>query len=386
MDDTEDDARYPPKPRRAPLSSSSSRSFHRPKPQLRDPPYPTSQFRRPFAADLDPRSDDDDDDDPNGLDPGRGDEDDEVEPVDRYRKIHREHDDDDDDDDDEEEEGEEEDEDVEDGRDSPDSRGKRRRIDRYALGFEFAPRVTPAAPAAPAPSPAPAPAAAAAAPAPASASTPAPARGSPATDWSEESTLALLEAWGDRFVQNERKSIRAEEWSEVARKVAQAGRVPWSESQCRNRVDTLKKKYKKEKARLVDPNARSSSSSWIYFKKMDELMSPPSPPPPPPPPAPSRQHQPPPQQQMPQLPIGIYEKMEHSKRQQMAELERMRKDFQRELEVQKRQILERAQAEIAKIREEEGEEDEDTERTEDDDDNDEDGIDASAENLRIECG
>ncbi|OAY84872.1 Trihelix transcription factor ASIL2 [Ananas comosus] len=77
----------------------------------------------------------------------------------------------------------------------------------------------------------------------------------------------------------------------------------------------------------------------------------------------------------------IYEKMEHSKRQQMAELERMRKDFQRELEVQKRQILERAQAEIAKIREEEGEEDEDTERTEDDDDNDEDGIDASAENL-----
>lgn len=47
----------------------------------------------------------------------------------------------------------------------------------------------------------------------------------------------------------------------------------------------------------------------------------------------------------------IYEKIEGRKRQQMMELEQMRQDFQRELELQKKQILERAQAEIAKIRE-----------------------------------
>ncbi|KAL9995920.1 putative trihelix transcription factor ASIL1/2 [Helianthus debilis subsp. tardiflorus] len=47
----------------------------------------------------------------------------------------------------------------------------------------------------------------------------------------------------------------------------------------------------------------------------------------------------------------IYEKIEGRKRQQMLELEKMRMDFQRELELQKKQILERAQAEIAKIRE-----------------------------------
>ncbi|PIN00398.1 hypothetical protein CDL12_27098 [Handroanthus impetiginosus] len=46
----------------------------------------------------------------------------------------------------------------------------------------------------------------------------------------------------------------------------------------------------------------------------------------------------------------IYEKMERSKRQQMVELEKMRMDFHRDLELQKRQILERAQAEIEKIR------------------------------------
>jgi len=47
----------------------------------------------------------------------------------------------------------------------------------------------------------------------------------------------------------------------------------------------------------------------------------------------------------------IYEKIENSKRQQMMELEKMRLDFNRELELQKKQILERAQAEIAKIQE-----------------------------------
>ena len=42
----------------------------------------------------------------------------------------------------------------------------------------------------------------------------------------------------------------------------------------------------------------------------------------------------------------IYEKIENSKRQQMVELEKMRKDFHKELERQKRQILENLQCEI----------------------------------------
>ncbi|KAK8581231.1 hypothetical protein V6N12_071465 [Hibiscus sabdariffa] len=45
----------------------------------------------------------------------------------------------------------------------------------------------------------------------------------------------------------------------------------------------------------------------------------------------------------------IYEKIENSKRQQMLELEKMRMDIHRELEMQKREIMESAQAEIAKI-------------------------------------
>ncbi|KAL0463886.1 UNVERIFIED_CONTAM: hypothetical protein Slati_0276200 [Sesamum latifolium] len=45
----------------------------------------------------------------------------------------------------------------------------------------------------------------------------------------------------------------------------------------------------------------------------------------------------------------IYEKIETSKRKQMLELEKMRMDFHRDLELQKRQILERGQAEIVRF-------------------------------------
>uniref|UniRef100_J3L3J2 Uncharacterized protein n=2 Tax=Oryza brachyantha TaxID=4533 RepID=J3L3J2_ORYBR len=51
-----------------------------------------------------------------------------------------------------------------------------------------------------------------------------------------------------------------------------------------------------------------------------------------------------------------YERVESSKRQHMAEVERMRKDLQRDLEVRRREILEKAQAEIARLSEEDGDE------------------------------
>lgn len=58
----------------------------------------------------------------------------------------------------------------------------------------------------------------------------------------------------------------------------------------------------------------------------------------------------------------VYERVESSKRQHMAELKRMRRDMQRDLEVKWREILERAQIEIASL-----EEDNDTEEEGDDD-------------------
>lgn len=275
---------------------------------------------------------------------------------------------------------------------------KKRKLKSLLSSYEFAPRVP--APSAAAPPPPPPPA-------------PKPAFGgrNSVADWSEHETFILLDAWGDKFLQHGRKSLRSEEWQEVAEKVSQESKIDRTDSQCRNRLDTLKKKYKKEKAKFSE--CGSFISKWVYFKKMDTLMC-------------SQPQQsglscgvdsgeyvfmnprdylnrangldemrdspansesaegeeedeeeededeeedseglPPRKRKTGKKENGIsfklladsiqkfsdiYEKIENSKRQQMLELEKMRMDFHRDLELQKRQILERAQAEIAKIR------------------------------------
>ncbi|GKD08466.1 hypothetical protein Tco_1188151, partial [Tanacetum coccineum] len=75
---------------------------------------------------------------------------------------------------------------------------KKRKLKSLLLSYELAPRVPPV--------------------------TPAPTSGrkysyggrNTLTDWTEHETFVLLEAWGDRFLQCGRKSLRSEEWQEVA--------------------------------------------------------------------------------------------------------------------------------------------------------------------------
>ncbi|KAF2303892.1 hypothetical protein GH714_024144 [Hevea brasiliensis] len=203
-------------------------------------------------------------------------------------------------------------------------------------------------------------------------------------------------------------SLRSDDWVEVAEKVSESSKIKRTEAQCKLMMDVLKRKYKKEKAKGVN------NSKWAYFRKMDMLMkqefgggsgfslacgvdsgefvfmdthvyldrangndemrdSP----------CESEDEE---EEEKGERGGGnegvkglkvladsvqkfgeIYEKIESSKREQMMELERMRVEFQRELELQKKQILERAQAEIAKIREGDDDE-EDVEDTDDEDD------------------
>ncbi|XP_059634976.1 trihelix transcription factor ENAP1 [Cornus florida] len=344
MDDTEDDARYPPQRYSVNHHSaydSSIRSRH----PNRNPSYPVNNnnYR-------------DEDDNIEYEDDGADEEDDEEN-----------HESDDQDEDDEEEE--------DDGRIG---HQKKRRLDNLVSNYEFAPRV---------------------APKPSST-----ARNSPA-EWTEHATFVLLEAWGDRFLELGRKSLRSEDWFEVAEKVSEASKVERTEAQCRNRLDTLKKKYRKEKAKMEEMGG--NASKWAFFKKMDMLLNSPrqqcglacgvdsgeyvfmnprvylnrsngldemrdSP-------GESESSGDDDSDGLPPKRKGfggeenngssfrlladsiqkfgeIYEKIENSKRQQMMELEKMRMDFQRDLEVQKKQILERAQAEIAKIQQEDDQE------------------------------
>ncbi|MBA0812317.1 hypothetical protein Gohar_026294 [Gossypium harknessii] len=383
MDDIEDDARYPPNP----FGVSHQQGYgssNRQKLPLRNIPS-SRPIRNQYVDD-----DEDGEDEVEDL----GEEEETLNRSNGVRYVGKGMDDDDEDDDDDDEDDDllVDDDDEDDYNEGGDDRKnvvanlgrhpKKRKLKSLVSSYEFAPRV------------------------------PAPAVAAPSvlkssyggrnslTDWTEHETLVLLDSWGDCFLQCGRKSLRTEEWQEVAEKVSEISKIERTETQCRNRLDTLKKKYKKEKAMLTETGG--TTSKWVYFKKMDMLMSTP------------------PQQgrlscgfdsgeyvfmnprvylnrangldEMRDSPANsefadseedvsdglppkkrrfgrqsgedssvklladsiqkfsdIYEKIENSKRQQMLELEKMRMDFHRELEMQKRQIMERAQAEIAEL-------------------------------------
>lgn len=87
--------------------------------------------------------------------------------------------------------------------------------------------------------------------------------------WSEGATEALIEAWGDRYLQLSRGNLRRKDWKEVAHAVnsRQNGVKPQrTDVQCKNRIDTLKKKYKLEKA-------KPSPSKWLFYNRLHYLIA-----------------------------------------------------------------------------------------------------------------
>lgn len=300
----------------------------------------------------------------------------------------------------------------EEGESSIDCQGSRGKLDNCASGFALVPRTAP--PLTPS----------------VALSSKTPTRKNPA-DWTEKSTFVLLESWGVFYLMNGRKSLRSDEWMEVAKKVNDAARNPRTDAQCRNRIDTLKKKYKKEKARMAE--SISSYSRWVYFKKMEQLMGVSKPLSV----VPLQQRQksrvshgvcsgkygfnsrhypsrlnglngtsdnplgsqfmnhdldkdnsdgmPPQKKKSIDLPNStsfkilidsinnfsmVYEKIEISNRNHMLELKKMRMKFQRDLEMQRRHILERAMRQHKRLRDEESEDS-------DEENNDNKGIDCS---------
>uniref|UniRef100_A0A0D6R0K0 Myb/SANT-like DNA-binding domain-containing protein n=1 Tax=Araucaria cunninghamii TaxID=56994 RepID=A0A0D6R0K0_ARACU len=225
-------------------------------------------------------------------------------------------------------------------------------------------------------------------------------------DWSETATVVLMEAWKEKFLQTGRRSLKYEHWAEIARRVNTASKTAKNDVQCRNRFETLKKKYRKKKKQKKKQKQKQGlgfggfDPKRVYLKHMDALVGPAS--------SPCQVG----------LPCGvdagefvfpsvraymdqtsfdefrdspaeeeedddvdddvdgvrgkrrrqwgdesfrvlaesisrfveIYERIESNKRQQMMELEKMRMEIDRDLEVQKSRIVEQTKVALAKIR------------------------------------
>ncbi|ESQ30010.1 hypothetical protein EUTSA_v10011582mg [Eutrema salsugineum] len=89
--------------------------------------------------------------------------------------------------------------------------------------------------------------------------------------WSEEATKVLIDAWGDRFSEPGKGTLKQQQWKEVAEIVNESRqcKYPKTDIQCKNRIDTVKKKYKQEKAKIASGDG---PSRWVFFKKLESLI------------------------------------------------------------------------------------------------------------------
>ncbi|XP_018485421.1 trihelix transcription factor ASIL1 isoform X1 [Raphanus sativus] len=90
--------------------------------------------------------------------------------------------------------------------------------------------------------------------------------------WSEEATKVLIEAWGERFSEPGKGTLKQQQWKEVAEVVNESRQCKYlkTDVQCKNRIDTVKKKYKLEKAKIA--SGHDGPSNWVFFKKLEALI------------------------------------------------------------------------------------------------------------------
>ncbi|KAH7547037.1 hypothetical protein FEM48_Zijuj01G0264500 [Ziziphus jujuba var. spinosa] len=92
--------------------------------------------------------------------------------------------------------------------------------------------------------------------------------------WSEGATSVLIDAWGERYLELSRGNLKQKHWKEVADIVSgreDYAKTPKTDIQCKNRIDTVKKKYKLEKSKIA---AGGGPSKWPFYERLDHLIGP----------------------------------------------------------------------------------------------------------------
>uniref|UniRef100_A0A803LDJ1 Myb/SANT-like DNA-binding domain-containing protein n=1 Tax=Chenopodium quinoa TaxID=63459 RepID=A0A803LDJ1_CHEQI len=105
-------------------------------------------------------------------------------------------------------------------------------------------------------------------------STPSSSTPQPPPQLSQRATSVLIDAWGERYMELSRGNLKQKHWKEVADIVSSREdftKVPKTDIQCKNRIDTVKKKYKVEKQKVV---SGCGPSRWPFFDRLDRLIGP----------------------------------------------------------------------------------------------------------------
>lgn len=87
-------------------------------------------------------------------------------------------------------------------------------------------------------------------------------------EWSEGAVSTLLEAYEAKWVLRNRAKLKGQDWEDVARCVssrANSTKSPKTQTQCKNKIESMKKRYRSE-------SAIADASSWPLYSRLDLLL------------------------------------------------------------------------------------------------------------------
>eukprot|EP01018_Ginkgo_biloba_P007290 Gb_10581 [translate_table: standard] len=92
-------------------------------------------------------------------------------------------------------------------------------------------------------------------------------------EWSEGAVSTLLDAYESKWLLRNRAKLKGNDWEDVAKQVSvrnSGGKSLKTQSQCKNKIESMKKRYRAEAATIC--NSGSGPSSWPFFVRMDGLL------------------------------------------------------------------------------------------------------------------
>ncbi|KAL9396710.1 hypothetical protein Peur_010963 [Populus x canadensis] len=92
--------------------------------------------------------------------------------------------------------------------------------------------------------------------------------------WTPDETVALIDAYRDKWYTLRRGNLKANHWQEVADAVARRcpdASPPKTAVQCRHKMEKLRKRYRTEIQRARSMPVSRFTSSWVHFKRMDAM-------------------------------------------------------------------------------------------------------------------
>lgn len=92
--------------------------------------------------------------------------------------------------------------------------------------------------------------------------------------WSHDETVALIDAYRDKWYSLRRGNLKANHWQDVADAVSSScpsASPAKTAVQCRHKMEKLRKRYRTELQRARSIPVSRFISSWVHFKRMDSM-------------------------------------------------------------------------------------------------------------------